>query len=474
MTPRIPVRAVVALALLCATSSFAQVAQPPARPSRPRFGGGPPPDPNRVRHDLILDAHLLGGYQDNVTPFGVRGTGVTPRPSATMTAGGAGLQYSVGTAQKGLDIAGRGTATYASTYRQAGQPPGYGGDLAVSGRMGLGRHTTVSGFQSAQVSPYASLGIFGGLSGSLLASGGSTSAFTSARIPGVEANMANALFEGMTWGLHSSGSIDHEWTRRMSTVVGYTFNRQTHDDRTLLDNRTHVGRVAFSRKVGRTGNLMASYAGSFADLQQRGRAATTENHTIAFGAGVSRQISRTRTLAVSGAGGASYIDTYGTQVVRQRYWKPNVSATANLDLGRSWTIAVDWRQSANVVPSPLFGPQTFFSRSANVSLGGHVSDRIELVLSAANSNGIVGQALPGDEGSYRGYTGNAQMRIGLTRWWSAIASINHYQASLSGTAAEALGTSSHFHTNSVTVGFGWSVPLIGGDTRRQSGRGGRN
>jgi len=471
MTARIHTVVAVSM-LLCATSSFAQVAQPPARPSRPRFGGGPPPDPNRVRHDLLLDAHLLGGYQDNVTPFGVRSLGLATRPSATMTAGGAGLHYTIGTPEKGLDIAGRGTATYASTYRKAGQPPGYGGDVTVGGRIGLGQHTRLAGFQSIQVSPFASVGIFGGLNGNLV--NGSSNAFTSARIPGVEANIANNLFEGMTRGLHTSGSIDHEWTRRMSTVVGYSFNKQTHEDRTVLDNQTHVGRLIFTRKVGRTGSFRAAYFGSVADLTNRGRTATSESHTITFGAGISRQISRTRTLAVSGDGGASHIDSFGAREVRQRYWKPNVSASANMDLGRSWTIAVDWRQSANVVPSPVMSPEMFFSRSVNVGLGGHVGERIELVFSAANSNGIVARALPGDEGSYKGYTGNAQMRLGLTRWWSAITSVNHYQAHLSGAAAAAIGTSPDFHTNSVMVGFGWNVPLIGGDRPRQSGRRGGN
>jgi hypothetical protein len=458
--------------LLCATSSFAQVAQPPPRPSRPRFGGGPAPDPNRVRHDLLFDASLLGGYQDNTTPFGTKTTGVPPRPSATITAGSLGLQYSVGTQTKGFDLTGRGTASYASTYRAAGQPPGYGGDLAASGQVGLGRHTRLAAFQSVQVSPFASLGIFGGLNGNL-ASGTPSNAFRGT-IPGVEANLANALFEGMTWATHTAGSLDHEWTRRMSTVVGYMFNRQAHEDRTLLDNRTHVGRLSFNRKVGRSGTVTASYSGSVADVVQRGRSATTENHTIRLGGGFSREISRTRTLSISGGSGGSHIDSRGPQVVRQRYWLPNAYGTANLDVGRSWTVAVDWRQSANHVPSPVFGPQTFLSRSANVSLGGHIRERIELVFSAANSNGTLGRRLPGEEGEYKGYTGNAQVRVGLTRWWSAIASINHYQAVLSGAAAALLETSEHFHTNSVMVGFGWSVPLFSTASERGRPRSGRN
>jgi hypothetical protein len=471
VTRRVPVCAVVAVAaLLCAASLFAQVAQPPARPSRPRFGGGAPPDPNRVRHDLLLDAHLLGGYQDNVTPFGVRTGGVTGRPSATVTSGGVGLSYSVGTIEKGLEISGRGTASYASTYRKAGQPPGYGGDLTVSGRIGLGQHTRVAASHSAQVSPYSSLGIFGGLSGGL--AGGLSTGSMAARIPSVEANVANALFEGLTWGLHTSGSMDHEWTRRMSTMVGYSYNKQTHT--TLVDNRTHAGRFAFTRKVGRSGSFRASYSRSVADLSQRGRTATSERHTITFGAGISREISRTRTLSIAGSGGASHVDSFGRQEVRQQYWKPDVAANASLDLGRTWTVAVDWRQATSVLPSPIFSPKTFFSRSANVSVGGYLGSRIELVFSGANSNGVVGRAFLGDEGAYKGYTGNAQMRIGLTRWWSAVASINHYQAHLSGSAAEALGTSADFHTNSVMVGFGWSLPLIDAGARRQAGRGGRN
>ena len=471
MTARVRVVLVVVAALSCAASSYAQVARPPARPSRPRLGGGAPQDPNRVRHDLTLDAFVLGGYQDNITPFGTKTAGVAARPSATTTAGDVALQYGLGTLTKGLDIAGRGTASYASTYRSTGQPPAYGGDLAIHGRIGLGRHTKVAAFQSVQVSPYASLGIFGGLSGSAATS--HTNAFAGGGIPGVEANMANALFEGMIWAVQTSASLDHEWTRRMSTVASYSFNRQAHEDRSLLNNHTHVGRLGFNRKVGRAGTLNTSYSASVADTQGRGRAGTTENHTITFGGGIHREISRTRTLALSGGGGASHIDSSGFRAVRQEYWLPNVYATVNLDLGRSWTVAVDWRQSASVLPSPVIGPRTFFSRSAHVSLGGQLGRRIELVFSGANANGVVARSVLGDEGSYKGYTGNGQVRIGLTRWWSAIASINHYQAFLSGSAAEALATSPNFHTNSVMVGFGWSVPLLNTAADRSGARGGR-
>src|SRR5262245_62053759 len=134
----------------------AQVAEPPPRPARARFGGGAPPDPNRTRQELTVSGNLLGGYDDNLTAPGV-GEVFTPQPSGYVGFGDAMLRYFSGNQTRSLEASGRG---YVVTYRNIGVGPSFGADQALSFRSSFNEHTTVSLRENLRYAPFFSLGVF--------------------------------------------------------------------------------------------------------------------------------------------------------------------------------------------------------------------------------------------------------------------------------------------------------------------------
>jgi hypothetical protein len=65
----------------------------------------------------------------------------------------------------------------------------------------------------------------------------------------------------------------------------------------------------------------------------------------------------------------------------------------------------------------------------------------------------------GTQGSFTGYTGNAQLRVALTSWWSTVVSLNQYWSELGGAALGGAQGSGTFETTTLRVGFSWTVPL---------------
>jgi len=446
------------------SSASAQIAQPPPRTTRPTLGGGAPPNPNLTRHEVVLDSSLLGGYDDNVGAQGF----FTPansvfRPSAYTAAGDLGVTYFVGNNVRNLNFQTRG---YGNTYRNVGRGPDYGGDFAASGTTELGRRTNLSMNGSYQVAPFYSLAMFGNLP---------------PRTTGPTSNLANALFSGRTYFSNVSAAIGHELSRRTRATVLYGYGTRHHQDRLLLDNKTHNANLSVNRELGRTLGLRGAYNYSQQAINQTGANAVVESHTLDAGFTMRRQLSRTRAMNLSGGGGAHYVDSSGLRVIQQKYWKPNLYGTLSLDVGRTWVVTVDYRQSSNTLPAPVIGPQNFLSHSATVSTGGYIGSRVELVFSAGNSNGavvtsgqvITGQAPPAEiaKGNYAGYTGDGQLRVLITDRVSAVAIVNHYQARLDGSAAQFLQTTPDLHRNSVRVGVAWNLPLYGTTVRQPRVRG---
>src|SRR5689334_13661492 len=134
MGPRLLLLGFSILALVASTAG-AQVLEPPPRPSRGLFGGGPPPDPTRSRQDLDLDGSILGGYDDNlVSPAG--GNAFVPHPSGYIAFSDVALRYSAGRPERSFQFGGRG---FMNTYRNAGIGPSYGGEQTMSAHTPLGR-----------------------------------------------------------------------------------------------------------------------------------------------------------------------------------------------------------------------------------------------------------------------------------------------------------------------------------------------
>ncbi|PYR51659.1 MAG: hypothetical protein DMF89_05135 [Acidobacteria bacterium] len=241
-------RRLVALAGLLLTLSVvsvrAQVLEPPPRPYRGLFGGGPPPDPTRSRQELNLTGSLLGGYEDSlVPPYG--GSPVIAYPAGSTVFWDAGLNYRIGEQVHSFEAKGRG---YMNGYSLDGVGPYYGGEQSIRARTKLGRRIELEVTEDFRFDPYLTLGLFNTIQGFDIAGtpdAHSTTAVTTSR---------SKIFNG-------SGVASYNWNRRTKTDFGVSYNKLDADG-LALDRDAISPWVAYEHALNRTLSVVAAYRGS--------------------------------------------------------------------------------------------------------------------------------------------------------------------------------------------------------------------
>ena len=245
-------------------------------------------------------------------------------------------------------------------------------------------------------------------------------------------------------------------------IVEYSFNKQTYVGDVGFDSRTHASSIGLVQSITRTLGFRAAYRRSDGEfIQREGSVLPLLAHMAELGFHYQRRLSRRRQLSFSWGAGALHVDTIDVMAGQPvEFWARSGYGTVRIDLGRSWNVAGDYRRST----PPLQGvtPEAFVTDAGIISAGGFLSGWLESVFTAGYSNGAVGYGRQGQGvGHYDGYTGTAQLRFRLTRFWSALVSANHYQYRLNTAASDSLGVSPETHRNSVRVGIAWSLPLFG-------------
>jgi hypothetical protein len=207
-------RALVVAALgLCAFASFASeaAAQTTRRPTRPTFGvfgGGPPADPNRTRHELTLISNVQGGYDDYVVPdasdaavpFGGGVSGMSALFNGRMT-------YWYGNAQRyfSFDVGGQSIA-----YRDVKNPPIYGGDGNLSVATDVGGKNRFTATQTFRYDPTLILGAFTPL----------VEAVDPLLLP--ETGIWSGYLDQASRSFSSAGGFERRWTPHQTTMANLT------------------------------------------------------------------------------------------------------------------------------------------------------------------------------------------------------------------------------------------------------------
>jgi hypothetical protein len=431
--------------LLCASSATAQVLELPPRPYRGLFGGGPPPDPNRARQDLKVSGNVLGGYDDNLTPPSGSVVGQS-YPAGYTAFSDAALHYSYGNIDHFFSVGGRG---FMNTYRNIGIGPSYGGEQSLHGRTGAGRRVDLQLDETLNYAPYFSLGLFGPVQG----------------VPAhsdPDANPTNGLKQTSSWTTRAGGTMNYRWTRSTKTDVGYTFNRVKYVDAAAFDGRTQSVTAGLEHMVSRAVAIRFGVVGNDAQyVQPDGASTSIRDQSVDAGFRFTRRVSRTRQLSVSGGAGAVRTRTL-SPFTREAltFVTPSGYASARLDFARSWNLAGDYRRTVSAPQGAA--PQAFISDAALITSGGYPTRWLETVVSFGYSNGVTGGTADGVEpGRYDAYTGTAQIRFRLTRFWSALVSGSRYQYTLNGVASESLRVAPRLDRNSLRVGISWQLPLYG-------------
>jgi len=434
----------------------AQVLEPPTRSFRGLFSPRRSNEPTRARHDLTLNASLIGGYDDNLTTQGAASDPILPHPSGYLGIADSSLEYRLTRGAQSFDINGRG---YMNTYSNIGVRPTYGGDESARFRTRFGRRTTAEFSQSLRYDPYFSLGAFR----SIQNIPGSNPESVATNDP--DANPTNGLAESRSTILDGGVQLTRQWSRDTRTEGSYHFSRRTYDA-TGFDSNTQLVAVMADHSIARPLSLRGSYRYTDSTFtEQTGFVRPMQSHNIDGGFRYQRDLSRTRsiTFAATAGGVHTYTITRITGLPRNT-WTPSGYFSTTLDLGRTWALTGDYRRALTVLEGVT--AQTFLAHAAMLSAGGNIGSRVECVLSMGYSNGHTG-GFEAALGEYDSYTGTLQIQYALTRWWSTMVSVNRYQFRLNDAGSLALGIAPSMNRNAVRVGFVWSLPLIDSSARER-------
>jgi len=425
----------------------AQVLEPPPRASRGLFGGGPPPDPNRVQNDLTLRVNFLGGYDDNVSPPGTSDAIALTRPSGYTGLTDVQLIYDRGNQERSVDVNGRG---YMNAYRNVGLKPTYGGELSVRAHTKVNRRDELAANVHSSYDPYFSLGAFNQPSPE-----GTVGVPTS--------NQSYALDKSLSWSLNADTSYSHQWTERGDLSGSYSFAERTFDSVRMFDSHTNAGSVSFGAPIGERLSLDTSYRYADNRFVRHDAAAnrrTIVDQTIDGGLRYEKRLSATRQLTLAGGAGGLHIN--GTDFSLSQtfsFWEPSGYGRAQFDFHRSWSLSGEYRRALSLLQG--LTPDPFIQNTATISLGGYLMQRLEGVFETGYAKARAGfSAGPLGPGRFDSYSGTAQLRVQVTRTLSAVVIYNHYQYQLDQAAQESLHTASPVRRNAVRIGVNWQQPLM--------------
>ena len=441
---------------VCASSVQAQVVQRPSRPYRGLFGGGPPPDPNRVRQTLTLTASVLGGHVDYSQPPGT--VPVTDTPTGFSTSTAATMDYFYGRTARSFSAVGH---VLSVSYYKPSFDSILGGDLNLGFASNVGRRSRVAVAQSVAYEPTFILGAFSALAGDVPAG----------ILPESGTGVGNGLIEQSSWSAATTANASRQWNTRQNTTAIVGYSQRTYLDVVGFDSTSWNGQIGHTSNLSRSFALDAMYRYSMTDMVSPiGDSLPLSDHTFEGSMTYTKRLSPTRQLVFGGGGGATYVQT---ELLPDRtalnYWVPTALGKVSLDLGRSWLVAADYRRAVSTLQGVSVA--SFPGNALSFRADGTMGSRLEAAFTGAFSNGENGGG--GENGSYSAYSGSAQMRYALSRCCAATVQYDYYHYTLRDFTILPLGLPPQYDRNAIRVGFTVWLPLYGSYGVTESGTRGR-
>lgn len=444
----------VATAWLTLVGAAAPVsAQMLVRPERvrDRLASGALSD--RVEQSLTSTFSAMGGYLDGLTStLNAQSPAGTTLPTHTGYAGvGDGnIHYKAQSRKRAIDVIGR---AYVHAYRNIGLGPNKGGDLSASGRTQTTRNGTFSGQAGIAFEPF--LGV------------DSLSMFRSAGgLPVSQINPLNGIANVRSRSTTASASYRQQFTTNTAGDALYTLIDRS-SPANGFDSIRHAGLFRIDHTLGRRWGVSSSYhvsTGSFDRVDGVHRNVADQSADGGFH--YTRNLSRTRTLTISGGVGAAKIKTFnGSSLAPTEFWTPSTYAAATVDFGRTWSLAGNFNRAVSFIQGTV--ADLYVTNGGGLHLGGLITDHVEAVLAATFAQGRVGT------GKTTTDSGSAQLVFLVTPDWSLVFSYTRFDYRLDRVAAQNVGLVADVHRNAVNVGVVWSMPWAQTGQRQRRTQGGR-
>ncbi len=396
------------------------------------------------RQELSLSGHLHGGYDDNLVGGvgpGVGGLGA--QAGGSMGSAEATLSYFQGNSIRSIGMSANGSLR---TYPGYLDGPAAGGSAAINARTNLGRTMSLSGAARLGYEPLFSL-FSQGAATQLLPSG----------VP--DPTPVTGLYERRSLSSAASINLDHEWSRRDSTSLSYSFGSERFTDDDPGDNSSHSAAGSYRRRLARGIGARAGY--SFATLKYTDTTALvapTHEHRLEAGPEIQKALSRRTRLALSLSAGASYVTTRALDGDGPTTsWVPVGSGSLAVVGASGWLVEGGYRRDFSLlrgVTSDIYTTDTVF-----LATGGPIASRTELRLGGTYSRWNV-SLVPSSADSMNVYGVSAEVGVALTSALSATMGYSFYHHRYSNPAALAPGFPADFDRHAVRAGLSVRVPLV--------------
>jgi len=421
------------------TSSSGRGSFDEARASR---DGGP------SRQEVVILGNVMGGYDDNLTAGLGTGGGTAPTAmaSGTMAMLNGTLGYLYGNSLRSIRLDATGTLTAYPGYLD---DPAGGGIVNFDARTNAGRDTTLSFSERVGYEPFFSA-YSQGAGGAPLPPGTG---------PGGTVPAAS-LFERRSWSSGTSLSLDRRWGSSVGTLLGYAYRRQEFTEDDYGDSASHSVNAGYRHRLGTGLRARADYryqALDYTDSATTNR--PTHNHRIEAGPEWETQLSRRRSLSLSLAAGAGYIDT-DASATRPAYdaWVPMGSARLRLTLSPTAYVESEYRRDFSLFQGVT--DEVYTTGTAYVRTGGMLTSRFHLMLGATYSNWQT--PLPsGVNDTMNIYGATTQVRFLLSENVAATLGYYYYHHRYSNPGALPEGFPAAYDRNAVRFGFTVWIPLVG-------------
>jgi opacity protein-like surface antigen len=427
------------------------------------FGGGPPPDPNRLRQDLSLTASLLGGYDDNLAAA----VGGSAAPAGQESGGYLGqsqvdLRYYRGRSGRSFTLDG---SAYGTGYDDSAIGFVTGGFIDASGTTRVRTRDTFHAGQRFSFDPFFSLGSLSVLD----------SVVEPGTLPG--SNTTTGLVASRSWS--SQSVIDYSWmpSARNDISLNYGFNtrRYTRSDDAPGDSDSHRASAGLTRTLNRRVSLQTSYDYTHGRYQDPDGERPLSEHTISAGPQIEKVFSRTRRLQLTASLGAQYVQTLSSVALQRAkidYWTPFGDASANLAVSRTWDVGVNYRRGTTVLPEVT--TESFVTDALMFGTAGVIGRRLEVDLNAGFSTGTTATAA-GGRAQNETLTWSSQLRWAFSRSVAATVSYDYYEYDFTNIGDLPDQFPPGASRNTVRVGVTFFLPLLGNYiTERSGGRSGRS
>lgn len=250
-------------------------------------------------------------------------------------------------------------------------------------------------------------------------------------------------------GYAGSAGVTEQFSSRSQLSLDYEY-RYTQFSASAQPFVWQLARTRFTHHLTKDAALRVGYAYGAGQFGDRAGATPFVSHDLDLGIDYSRALAFSRRTTVSFGSGSTLVPS----AVGLGYFV-NADASLNREVGRTWKASLGYHRGIQLNEGFV---QPLYVDTALLRLGGLVTRRVSLLVSASYSAGQIGLAAGNQR--YGTYNAESDLRIGINRTLAAYAHYMNYRYTFNSAAGTPFGLPPMLNRQGLRVGISGWLPLL--------------